>query len=652
MSTTPQSPNPPRRNLFATKPLRIAVAAVVLLCGALFAFKLLKDNTTLSFSFVLDGKPLPVGTAPAVQVDGQPFTSGCTISPGKHKLTADLQIAEPFACRVRVVCGNKNLGALPLESSKGSLIVTVNPSPASVVLRRGIEAAGKGDAPLTVTNLPFGNYDLEIQRGEYKEVRSVKIEGRKRTEVKIDLNLGGVELSSDPADAEFQLSGNGRQWDGKLPILIGDVPVGDYRLTARRKGWEVDTTLSVGRGVMQTNKIEFPYGSIDVSSEPSGLVVSTNGVEIGKTPTVLRELRPGSYVVTTRDGENDLVAMISVGPKENVKKAFVFRYGAVQLASTPAGAAVVRKGKEVGITPLTLERLPAGESAVELRFDGYAPTNFTIVGVEGVTTNYNVKLISKRYLQFMKQASEAIDASHAASQVAESQRFLTNALVFLTNALVAEPNDQVAVALRDEVFQAIVKAEETERAAEKVKLETEKKKEEELKAKLAEAKKQEIASLPWLDFKKVISDCTDTKQVEYSVEMDDGYYEDYLDNNGKRKQRFHKTGQHSETRTRTESSFNPITFSAQYGGRTFRFNCPDKWSVSKVEKEGGIIFKAGGFTLVPETIRATAPTSNRDALISLQKGQKVTIKGVLKKYEWKAFGAPTLYLEDAELLDK
>lgn len=133
------------------------------------------------------------------------------------------------------------------------------------------------------------------------------------------------------------------------------------------------------------------------------------------------------------------------------------------------------------------------------------------------------------------------------------------------------------------------------------------------------------------------------------MQLDDGYYEDYVDNSGKRKQRFHKTGQHSEIRARTESSFNPIKFSAQYGGRTFGFNCPDKWSVSKVEKEGGIIFKAGG--IGSDEIRATAPAGNRDALVSVQKGQKVTIKAVVKKYE-KGFLVRTLYLEDAELLDK
>jgi hypothetical protein len=43
--------------------------------------------------------------------------------------------------------------------------------------------------------------------------------------------------------------------------------------------------------------------------------------------------------------------------------------------------------------------------------------------------------------------------------------------------------------------------------------------------------------------------------------------------------------------------------------------------------------------------------SNPDALKSLQKGKKVTIKAVIKKYEV-GFLVRTLYLENAEILDK
>ena len=613
---------PQPTSFFKSKPFLLLVTAAVVVCGGVALHKSLAEKTTLLFDFSLDGKQLPADKAPNVKVDGQPFISGSRVVLWRHRITVELENAEPFEGHYWVFYGAKNLGVLPLESSKGSLVVTVNPTPATVVLKHNGETVHRGDAPLSIEKLMVGEYTLAIQRGDYAEDHSIKIQRRHRTEAKIDLNLGGVHLSSDPADAEFQLSGNGRQWDGKLPTLIDDVPVGDYRFTARRKGWELSADVLVSRGGIATNKTEFQYGSISVTSNPTGLVISTNGVEIGKTPTVLHELKPGQYSLTATDGENDLTAEISVGTKEDKKHAFVFRYGAAQLSSIPPGATVIRKGKEVGKTPMSLNHIPIGESSIELRLDGYVSTNLIISASEGTLANFSVKLISEQYLQAMKHAREALDAA----QFSESQKFLTNALE-------SEPNDSAALKLRDEVFQAAAKAADA------------------LRTEQAKKKADELASLTWLDFNKVISDCTDTKQVQYPVVLEDGYYQNYVDDNGKRKTRFIKTGQHTEMRTRTESTFNPRKFSENYEGRRFGFNCPDKWSVSKIEKEGGIILKVGRGLLGSDEIRATAPTSNRDALKSLHKGQKVTIKAVLKTYKEGAF-VRTLYLEDAEMLDK
>jgi len=97
-----------------------------------------------------------------------------------------------------------------------------------------------------------------------------------------------------------------------------------------------------------------------VSGDPTGLAVALNGVAVGKTPLTLRELKPGPYTLTATDGENERDADITVGPKEQARHSFAFRYGAVQLTSMPAGATVIRKGKEIGTTPLTLAHLARG----------------------------------------------------------------------------------------------------------------------------------------------------------------------------------------------------------------------------------------------------------------------------------------------------
>ncbi len=473
-------------SFFTSKPFIMLVGIGAVLLGGVTLFKSISESTVLSYSLTLDGKELPSGKVPDVKVDGQPFMKGNKINIGWHTLTVQLQDAEPLEKHYWVLFGAKNLGALPLESCKGSLVVSVTPSPATVIVQSLGQTVSQGPAPLTLDKLPVGNYSLVIKRREYEENRAVVIQRRQRTEAKVDLNLGGVVMCAEPADAEFDFSGNSHHWQGKLPIRLDDVPVGKYSLLASRKGWDISSAVSVVQGQTTTNRTEFQYGSIGLTSDPAGLVISTNGVEVGETPLVLREVRPGRYSLTASDGENDLIADVSVAPNEAAKHNFVFHYGMVQLTSIPAGATVIRKGKEVGKTPLPLNHIPDGEIMVELRLQGYIFTNFAIKTVEGITSQLSVKLIGERYLQTMKQARDAF----AAGQFAQSQNYLVLALSL-------QPDDSAAMQLRDEVAQAVAEGEKAKaKAAEAA------------RAEQANAKAREMGSLAWLNYEQVISDCT------------------------------------------------------------------------------------------------------------------------------------------------
>jgi hypothetical protein len=418
-------------------------------------YKKIAAETALTYGFSVDGKEISKGQIPEVKVDGQSFDSGGNLKPGRHEISVHLENAEPYEQRFWVFYGTKDLGNLPLETSKGSLSVTVSPSPATVTVQRNGQTVNQGAAPLSVEKLPVGNYTLLVKRGDYEETHSVMVQRQQQTETNVVLNLGVVDLSAAPADAEYKLSGNGKHWQGELPTSIDDVPVGDYTLSVTRRGWELDSDVLVIRGGIVTNTTEFPYGTVAVTSEPTGLVVSTNGVEIGKTPMTLQELKPMVYDLTISDGENDLAAKVNVGQKENARHAFIFRYGTIQLMSTPAGATVIRKGKELGKTPLTLDRVPVGDSRVGLTLDGYLATNLMVSAAENATTNFSVKLVSEQYLQAMSQAQEALDAGQ-----------LGDAKTAIAKALTVDPDNAAAISLQSKIGEA-------EQAAEKARAQAE-----------------------------------------------------------------------------------------------------------------------------------------------------------------------------------
>ena len=302
--------------------------------------------------------------------------------------------------------------------------------------------------------IKLGHHHLSIELPNHESVQRefwTFYESKNLGSLALESYKGSVSLFSAPTDSEFELSGNGRHWQGKLPMLIDSMPVGTYKLIARRKGWEIDRELTVSRGTVTTNQTEFQYGSIEVTSDPTGLAISTSGVEVGKTPITLSELKPGQYSLTASDGENDLMADVSIAPKEASKQAFVFHYGTAQLLSSPTGATVIRKGKELGKTPLTLKHILADDTMVELRLQDYKATNLPITVVADVVTTFSVKLTSERYLQAMEQAREAFDKA----QYKESGEFIATALEL-------EPKDSAAIALRSVVEDARKEADQKE----------------------------------------------------------------------------------------------------------------------------------------------------------------------------------------------
>jgi hypothetical protein len=586
----------------ARTPLVAAIAGLACVAALVLADWLF-GNGSVSFSLTLDGQPLPAGVEPQVTVDGKPYSPALVFHPGAHSLAATAPNVAPFARSVWIVWGKKDLGALSLSSLKGSLKIDVMPAPAGIALRQGTRKLMDSKAPTTLNDVPVGSYVLEVTRGDYSEYKTVDIAEGKLAEVNISLNIGNLDLSATASDTEFEVAGKDRTRKGTLPKQIPDLPAGEYKLLTRHKGWEQSTVLEVKQGTTLTHRVEYPYASVTVVTEPGRFTVSQDGVTVGTAPLTLGEVRPGHHKFSASDGENELTADIEVGPKEVVRKSLVFRYGRVQLESAPSGASVLLRGKEVGKTPLTLGKVLVGDTEFDLHLTGFETTRLMVRIEANETAKANGRLFRDEYVQAMRAAQSALLAEQ-----------FPDALKLISVALETEPNDAAALKLRDAVTQAAATAAEAGRAA------------------MASAKMQEIAALPMLNLQSIITVCTDSQVVKYPVELATGYYQDYVDpKDNKKKQRFVQTGTKTEIQTRTDYTFNWNRFNQSYRGRTFKFDCPDKWSVVRVEKDGSILLKAGGAG--SEEIKVTPAASQLQTFSGVQKGQKITIKAVLANYE-------------------
>ena len=150
--------------------------SLVTICGILSLHIWLLGKTALAFTFSLDGRDLPPDKTVNVTMDGKPFTDGDKIALGSHQLAVAFLGGELFTRKVWAFYGKNDLGILPLEYSKGSLSVTVKPSPATINVQHDGKVFQQGDAPLKIAKLPVGDYSLLIRRGEYEESNLVRIE--------------------------------------------------------------------------------------------------------------------------------------------------------------------------------------------------------------------------------------------------------------------------------------------------------------------------------------------------------------------------------------------------------------------------------------------------------------------------------------------
>ena len=250
---TSQSIHVAKQKSFLVPALIGIVIIGALVCGGTIIYKSIAAKTALIYGIYEDGNELPRNQTPDVKVDGQFFESGNHLKPGRHEISVRLENVEPYERHFWLFFGTKDLGNLPLETSKGSLAVTVNPSPATVLVQSGGETVNQGAAPLNVEKLPVGNYTLIVKRGDYQETHTIEIQRQQKAEANIELNLGIADLSVEPAGADYEMSGNGHHWQGKRAGKILTQKVAASQCSKRRFSESIDTPRRVrdaGSGVL------------------------------------------------------------------------------------------------------------------------------------------------------------------------------------------------------------------------------------------------------------------------------------------------------------------------------------------------------------------------------------------------------------------
>jgi serine/threonine protein kinase len=279
----------------APKPRRARIVAGVLLllaAGALL-FRILQAPSPLGQNHLR----MTVNTDPpnALVVFGDHAkTSPATfdnLEPRKYQVRIMLPGYDPAEMTVDPN-QSPNLPIVRLARSKGRLAVESEPLGATISLRSNDgQVSRDAVTPATLSDLPTGQYTIGARRDDWEMHDTVEIQRGETTHKAFAFFNGVLNITSEPPGAEILCDGSVR---GTTPLRI-ELPARAHQLEARLAGWP-DERQSLVVQPQRENSAMFVFanGSVKVTSGPSGAKVLLNGRELGQTPLVVEEVKPGS----------------------------------------------------------------------------------------------------------------------------------------------------------------------------------------------------------------------------------------------------------------------------------------------------------------------------------------------------------------------
>jgi eukaryotic-like serine/threonine-protein kinase len=202
-----------------------------------------------------------------------------------------------------------------LVRSKGTLEVRSDPPGAKFSLRSDDGRISRdGFTPATLADLPTGKYTVTAKHGDWEMHEIVAIERGQTARRSFAFVNSFVKITSDPAGAQVIIDGKPR---GRTPLRL-ELSARPHELIAHLNGWP-DEHQSIVVRTENENSAHFVFanGSVKITSAPGGATVLANGRDLGQTPLVIAEVKPGPVTYELRlDGFKSASVTGTVEPQQ------------------------------------------------------------------------------------------------------------------------------------------------------------------------------------------------------------------------------------------------------------------------------------------------------------------------------------------------
>src|SRR5262245_61753709 len=183
------------------------------------------------------------------------------------------------------------LSPFRLVRSKGALQIQSEPPGAQFSLRsEDGQVSREGVTPQTIDDLPTGKYSIVARQGDWEMHGDVDVQRGETANKSFAFVRALTNITSEPSGAEIFVDGQTR---GRTPLRL-DLPARSHETVAHLEGWP-DEQRKIDVVAQRDNAVHFVFanGSVKITSAPGGATVMANGKELGQTPLVIEEVKPG-----------------------------------------------------------------------------------------------------------------------------------------------------------------------------------------------------------------------------------------------------------------------------------------------------------------------------------------------------------------------
>jgi eukaryotic-like serine/threonine-protein kinase len=207
------------------------------------------------------------------------------------------------------------LPAFHLTRSKGAIEIQSQPAGARFSLRSDDgQISREGIAPQTIVDLPTGKYSVTAKRDDWEQTDSIDLERGQTARKNFAFATAPLKVTTEPNGAEIFVDGVSR---GRAPLQM-ELPARTHEFAAHLDGWP-NEQRKIDIVAARENEAHFVFanGSVKITSAPGGATVIANGQELGQTPLVIEEVKPGDVAYDLRlSGYNPTTVTGRVEPQQ------------------------------------------------------------------------------------------------------------------------------------------------------------------------------------------------------------------------------------------------------------------------------------------------------------------------------------------------